>query len=176
MKIQSGRLGFVQKLTGSDRHRPCFMRVSWFTGFVALSGIVFIASFLPWALFPPLDADPVAPATLPFLQPNLAVGIFTNSAPALTAWQGSFTVAGYVLPNWIVVLGALCLPFCVNRPKVGIAVTLFPLFHLMVFGLAIYLSPARWGVGYLITVATYVAFIWLLSVRINLRRRAAPPA
>jgi hypothetical protein len=145
------------------------MRLTLLTSFISLSAIVVVASFLPWASLQPLDPTnidlPITPP--PFL--GLAFGIFTNQTRTLTAWQGKFLLGIYAIPNWIVVLGALSIPFFVNNAAIGIVIALFSLIHLVIFTIVMRLAGARLGIGYIATLVAYLVIFILLVKRIGHR-------
>ncbi len=145
------------------------MRLTLLTSFISLGAIVLVASFLPWASLQQLDPTnidlPITPP--PFL--GLAFGVFTNQTRTLTAWQGKFLLGIYAIPNWIVVLGALCIPFFVNKPAIGIVIALFSLIHLVIFTITMRLAGARLGIGYIATLVAYIVIFILLVKRIGQR-------
>ncbi|HBB31454.1 MAG TPA: hypothetical protein DDZ80_04090 [Cyanobacteria bacterium UBA8803] len=145
------------------------MRLTWLTSLIFTSAIVLLASFLPWASLQPLEPNNIAlPITpRPFL--GVAFGVFTNQTLTVTAWQGKFLLGIYAIPNWVVVLSALCIPFLVNKPTIGIIIAIFSLIHLVIFTVVIYLAGARFGIGYITTIVTYIIIIILLVKRLGYR-------
>lgn len=122
-----------------------------------------IASFLPWART--VDLTLFNPETsYSSLQSAIAMGSFSNGP--LTAWQGSFTIGGYSLPNWLVVISALGFPFLVNRPLMGLAISLLSLLHLGLFALTIMaFGMQTLGIGFVLTLIIYLVALGLFSWR-----------
>ncbi|MEM9904677.1 MAG: hypothetical protein AAF921_06615 [Cyanobacteria bacterium P01_D01_bin.44] len=150
-------------------------RTQWLL--LMMSVTIVVASFLPWAVKSPQDL--LNPFETPQgglfsqLQSKVAFAVFNDLTSTFTAWRGQFTIAGYGLPSWVVVLGALAIPLCVNRPTLGLCIAFGSLLHLIAFGLALTLFKATLSIGYFMTLAAYLITIGSLIIRWLFRRRTA---
>ena len=153
------------------------MRFTVLTTLLLLSAVILAASFLPWASLQ--SAALVDPNTL--LSENLPAKLgvasgasILGSSGTFTAWQGSFLLGIYTIPNWIVVLGALLIPFGAYKPVIGIVVALGALFHLTIFAVAMQPVGTQFGIGYIATLVAYLATLILLIQRFYRDRRSSP--
>ena len=143
-------------------------------GFLICSGIVFIASFMPWGSFATSTGNMFNSAfgsNSPFGNSGFHGSPFGNTQMSISinGWNGNCTLLGVIIPNWILVVIAISISlFAFLKAKeiweahssVNVLLSVYGIIHVGTVFL-IFLSKGSIGIGSIATIGAFIGFLLL---------------